>query len=75
MFIFLISIGCLYQMIEVTLVLLEFETKIDVSIDKTEIGIPVASFCIDSSKAFRDEKQEIYGLTPAQAVYMAVLRL
>ena len=43
-FIFLISIGCLYQVFQVALVFLEFETKIDVSIDKTELGIPKVSF-------------------------------
>ena len=65
-FIFLISIGCLYQVFQVALVFLEFETKIDVSIDKTELGIPKVSFCRGASKLFRDGEQETYGLTPAQ---------
>ena len=65
-FIFLISIGCFYQVVQVTLVFLEFETKIDVSIDKTEIEIPMISFCSSASKVFRDGKKQTFGLTPAQ---------
>ena len=66
MFIFLISIGCLYHVVQVTLVFLEFETKIDVSIDKTELGIPMVSFCSDASRAFRNGEKQTFGLTPAQ---------
>ena len=65
-FIFLISIGCLYQIVQVSVVFFGFETKIDVSIDKNEIGIPMVSFCRDATQVFRDGKQETYGLTPAQ---------
>ena len=65
LFILIISGGCLYQIVQVFSVFLEFETKIDVSIDNNEIGIPMVSFCIYSSDAFRNKQQKIYGLTPA----------
>ena len=65
-FIFLISLGCLYHIVQVTLVFLKFETKVDVSIDKTEIGIPMISFCRFASEVFRDGQQKTFGLTPAQ---------
>ena len=65
-FILIISVGCLYQVIQVTIVFLEFETKIDISIDKNDLTIPMVSFCTGSSVLFKTNKNHIYGLTPAQ---------
>ena len=62
----IISFGCLYQIVQVFSVFLEFETKIDVSIDNNEIGIPMVSFCMYPSDVFRDGEKDTYGLTPAQ---------
>ena len=65
-FILLISVGCLYQIVQVCVVFFEFKTKIDVSIEKDEIGIPMVSFCTQTRNVFRDKRQEAFGLTPAQ---------
>ena len=55
-FILLISLGCLYQIVQVSLVFFEFETKIDVSIEKDEMRILMVSFCIDARNVFRDKR-------------------
>ena len=65
-FISIISVGCLYQVIQVTLVFLEFETKIDISIDKNDLTIPMVSFCTESFVLFKTKMNHFYGLTPAQ---------
>ena len=59
--------GYLYQVVQVSLVFFEFETKIDVIIDKNEIGVPMVSFCTNTSNVFRDGTKETYGLTPASS--------
>ena len=66
LFILIISVGCLYQVIQVTLVYIQFETKIDFSIDKNDLTIPMISFCRNSSYEFKDKKRDTYWLTPAQ---------
>ena len=65
-FISLITAGCLYQIIQVFIVFFKFETKIDFSIDKNQLTIPMVSFCRPLKKTFKSEKFNIHGMTPAQ---------
>ena len=54
-FILIVSFGCLYHVIQVTLVYLKFETKIDVSFDlESPPVIPMISFCKDTIFLFKN---------------------
>ena len=66
LFILIISISCLYHVFQVTLIYLRFETKIDFSINKNDLKIPMISFCRNAFYQFKDKKRPTYGLTPAQ---------
>ena len=66
-FIIIITVGCSYQIIQVTQVFLKFETKIDISYDgNNEIIIPMVSFCKPTLHMLRNSSQRIEGLSPAQ---------
>ena len=65
-FILIVSFGCLYHVIQVTLVYLKFETKIDFSIDKNDLTIPMISFCRWTHFEFKNKKSLTWGMTPAQ---------
>ena len=69
LFIFIIIIGCSYQVIHVSKVYFEYETKIDVKYNqKSEIVIPMVSFCRPTIYSFRNssEPKSIKGMSPAQ---------
>ena len=48
------------------LVYFEFETKIDFSIDKNDLTLPMVSFCRTSNRLIKDLDTKIIGVTPAQ---------
>ena len=66
LFILIVSFGCLYHVIQVTLVYLQFETKIDFSINKNDLTIPMISFCRWAHFGFKNKKSLTWGMTPAQ---------
>ena len=71
LFIIIIIIGCSYQIIHLTKVFLEFETKVDVKYEQNdEIVIPMISLCRSTSIMFRNSSQKINGLSPAQVYNM-----
>ena len=75
LFIFIIIIGCSYQVIQVIQVYLEFETKIDVKYDdQSEIAIPKVSLCKPTTFLMRNSSlrynETIIGLSPAQLYNM-----
>ena len=73
LFIILIIIGCSYQIITLTQVFLEFETKVDAKYEQNdEIVIPMVSFCKKTSTMFRNSSQQINGLSPAQVYNMTI---
>ena len=57
LFILIISFSCLYHIIQVTLVYLKFETKIDISIDKNNLTIPIVSFCKNAFYQFKGKRE------------------
>ena len=65
-FVSLISGGCLYHVVQVSLAYFEFETKIDFSIDKNDLTIPMVSFCRLPIFAFRSQNYNLFGITSAQ---------
>ena len=69
LFIFIIVIGCSYQIIHVSKVYFEFETKINVKyIQISEIVIPMVSICKKTANTFRDSSKlkSIEGMSSVQ---------
>ena len=69
LFIFMIIIGCSYQVIHVSKVYFEFETKIDLKYnEKSEVVIPMVSFCMPTVYSFRNssKSKSIKGMSPVQ---------
>ena len=60
-------IGCVYQVIQVTVIYFKFETKIDVSFDlESPPVIPMVSFCKETINSLRNSSDKIQDLSPAQ---------
>ena len=69
LFLILIIIGCSYQIIQLTQVFWEFETKIEVKYNQNnEIAIPMVSFCKPTEFMFKNSSKNnsSKGLSPAQ---------
>ena len=68
LFIFIITIGCSYHVINVSKVYFDFETKIDIKYNqKSEFVIQMISICIETEGSFRNLKHKlIKGMSDAQ---------
>ena len=62
--------GCLYHIIEVTRVFLQFQTKIDVSLDNNDLFLPpIISFCAQTFYSTKNPSENTYNQSTPSAIY------